>query len=242
MTDDQTMSEIIWGKDQKPPEVAEDVVVAAQVARDRCNSIFKSAGAQGADEIMSCLSANRSQLLGIDQTFHFEETLITNLCGSNSEARLFRQVLSYLPTQTKRLTIEESLQGVNSLSGGLAYKSASKTAQAKVGVCVKILSRLLEQREPDFGLVGTDENLVKFKRFLSYFVRTATPDGKSWLYGDRAMAQMVKEIMTKHSKTGCSPDDVGRVRAWAHLFPAEHAEAMKTIIKGVDVAASATSP
>jgi hypothetical protein len=140
------------------------------------------------DEVLNLTRVHDANLKMIDADWEFERLMVEALCGEKSEEKLVKRMLSFMPSQAVAVEIESALSDISRMSSQYVFKLSSKTAQAKHGLVVQLLGRLLDARSPDFKGYGDDASLAKIVERLQFFVRFEKTVNKKLVISTGALA------------------------------------------------------
>lgn len=156
-------------------KVSASLAEAADSARRQVKSIIDAEGADTADLMQKHIDSSAAKLLVIDRDFQVELSLFDLLAGASSESRLVAHLLNAMPDAENDIAPENSLQSLTQLPRQEVTNFATRSAQAKLQVCIKIVARTVDGRPPDITDIKLCPILAPFYERLQYFIRHGSP-------------------------------------------------------------------
>lgn len=157
------------------PEVLKGMQTARSIANDSLNS---ETGRDG-ESIKAVLRNKEALLTSTDPSFKLEIALFTEMSGAAGERRLQLSFMKLLPTEDKRVGIEQAAQQATLMQKSELFDFVTKSAQGQFQAAQEMLCAMLQGREPA-GKVGASATswLSMVKVQLQYFcVESSAPKG-----------------------------------------------------------------
>lgn len=232
--------------DKAEPKIVDITMCAASdAARKQMDQYYRAhASALTGKQCLSTMRTSITKCFAIDPEFFVESMLCEALCGDGSEARLMNRCLALLPTsESSEHSLESTLQAVTGLCGSGVFKLASLQAQAKIHLCMRWLTSLMDDRQPDLAEGSNDKSMQQISDKLQYFcVYTKPATGSAparRFFGSEALSQRFVACNSRLGEDSTDPlklNDVAAFRTYAFLLPPALADKALKLVADTEAA------
>ena len=227
------------------PTVAASLCVPAKFARAECKKAADEYQAIDPNVLKELLDLKSTHFLSIDRDFAVELELIRAIIGQNSGEKLFKMVVDTFPTATTAKSPEHVLVQIDKIMSQELYKFASSDAKAKIEVAQKMVSKLLDGREPDVDVAKTDDFLKHVVSHVQFFIRVELPGSADLpgqtLIGLQAAQHLLADVVSKQSDGSIVPGDLATVLTFRYLLDAQDQIALDLIASSTQTATLTTA-
>ena len=166
-----------------------------------CKQVVAGYGTVTSDVLKELVALRSADFVSLDRDFHVECSVILAVSGTKSGERLISEVGKLLPTENRAGMPETALVNVERLFDQDNFRLATSTAQGPVHVLMKMLSRLVDSKVPEFSVAKDDATLVGFSNHFQFFLRRTTNEdgGNKVVAGKDALQILVAEALVSQA-------------------------------------------
>ena len=219
-----------------PPTIAESLCLAASMARKSCKEVVAEYGAVTSDVLKELAALRSADFVSLDRDFHVECSVILAVSGAKSGERLISEVGKLLPTENRAGMPETALVNVERLLDKDIFGLATSTAKGQVHVLMKMLSRLVGSKVPDFSVAKDDATLVEFSNQFQFFLRRTTNEdgGNKVVTGKDALQILVAEARVSQADGSLKSPEINQILAYSWLLDTESKAEVKAMAEAID--------
>jgi hypothetical protein len=216
-----------------------DLLQGSVTARRVFDQALRDAGCDSADTVNQLLNMRLTDLMTIDRKFRIEEAIVLTVTGPGAMSRLIKAVLKALPDATTSMEPEICLQKLQFIERQSVFKLAPRESQAKVQVALKLIEKLVANRQPSLDDIKQDTFLSDVVSRLQYFVRIENPafvagSGlPAFLFGASALIVMLAEVQQSDTAGKLLLKDLAVFTVYNHLMTPEMEQLLQPIMKNM---------
>jgi hypothetical protein len=231
------MEQMLFGESgivaKKPAGALQELVMHAAVARTELGRLFGECSVVNGPDLLADLKSSFPRFLATDAEFACEQMLIECICGDGSAPRLMRCAMQALPRFGVDPNPEQALQKLTALVGSKLHQLAPVAAQARVGLVVKYVSRIVTGQAIKLADAQGDKEMVEVISLVEAFcvVDRGTPGKPKKIYKAAAIKHIYADL-AKKAESG--PLDIAAIVplvVWRHLLAKDDIAGADAIIK-----------
>mmetsp|Transcript_48264 Transcript_48264/g.112940 ORF Transcript_48264/g.112940 Transcript_48264/m.112940 type:complete len:646 (-) Transcript_48264:67-2004(-) len=188
-------------------------------AREAAAEVVKVDEGLTYQDLLHRYGTRREYLLEIDSSFVIEEKILQYVAEGGARARLQEKLLAVLPTETKRMALDEVAEQMESLHSSWLVKLLTPGDRAVLTTCEEILGRMRRSQSQSFAALKDagfmTQWLDRLKFFLNYELKSEK--GEKLLVGDKALRQLVEEKL-KDEYIATSFSDLNELHAFSYML------------------------